>query len=100
MITATYGTGRANAYRLLEDALNLKDTKIYDTVMEDGVEKRILNKKETMLVQQKQEMIKSAFKDWIFKDIRAGRIFAGHTTNCLIAPGPVNMTEAIFSLPA
>lgn len=70
LITATYGTGRANAYRLLEDALNLKDTKIYDTVMEDGVEKRILNKKETMLVQQKQEMIKSAFKDWIFKDIR------------------------------
>ena len=70
LITATYGTGRVNAYRLLEDALNLKDTKIYDTVMEDGVEKRILNKKETMLVQQKQEMIKSAFKDWIFKDIR------------------------------
>ena len=70
LITATYGTGRVNAYSLLEDALNLKDTKIYDTVMEDGVEKRILNKKETMLVQQKQEMIKSAFKDWIFKDIR------------------------------
>lgn len=45
LITATYGTGRANAYRLLEDALNLKDTKIYDTVMEDGVEKRILNKR-------------------------------------------------------
>ena len=69
LITSTYGTGRANAYRLLEDALNLKDTKIYDTVEEDGKEKRVLNKKETMLAQQKQEMIKDAYKEWIFKDM-------------------------------
>ena len=68
-VTSTYGTGRANAYRLLEDSLNLKDTKIYDTVEEDGKEKRVLNKKETMLAQQKQEMIKEAFKNWIFRDI-------------------------------
>ena len=55
-VTATYGTQRANAYRLLEDALNLRDTKIYDTVEEGGSEKRVLNKKETMLAQQKQEI--------------------------------------------
>ena len=60
-MTATYGTQRANAYRLLEDALNLRDTKIYDTVQEDGNEKRVLNKKETMLAQQKQELIKRIF---------------------------------------
>ena len=69
LVTSTYGTGRVNAYRLLEDALNLKDTKIYDTVEEDGKEKRVLNKKETMLAQQKQEMIKDAYKEWIFKDM-------------------------------
>ena len=70
LVTSTYGTSRANAYRLLEDALNLKDTKIYDTVQdEDGREKRVLNKKETMLAQQKQEMIREAFKEWIFRDM-------------------------------
>ena len=53
---------RANAYRLLEDALNLRDTKIYDTVKEEGTEKRVLNKKETMLAQQKQESIRDEFK--------------------------------------
>ena len=69
LVTATYGTERASAYRLLEDALNLRDTKIYDTVREDGKEKRVLNKKETMLAQQKQELIREAFKEWIFRDI-------------------------------
>ena len=69
LVSATYGTQRANGYRLLEDALNLRDTKIYDTVMVDGEEKRVLNKKETMLAQQKQEMIKEAFKEWVFRDI-------------------------------
>ena len=68
-VTATYGTQRANAYRLLEDALNLRDTKIYDTVQEDGNEKRVLNKKETMLAQQKQELIKESFREWIFRDM-------------------------------
>ncbi len=69
LVTSTYGTARANAYRLLEDALNLKDTRIYDVIMEDGKEKRVLNKQETMLASQKQEMIKEAFKEWIFKDL-------------------------------
>lgn len=70
LATSTYGTDRANAYRLLEDALNLRDTKIYDMVRtEDGKEKRVLNKSETMVVQQKQEMIREAFKEWVFKDI-------------------------------
>ncbi len=69
LVTSTYGTSRANAYRLLEDALNLRDTKIYDKITEDGKEKRVLNKKETMLAGQKQEMIKEAFKEWIFNDL-------------------------------
>ena len=69
LVTSTYGTQRANGYRLLEDALNLRDTRIFDTVTEDGKEKRVLNKKETMIAQQKQEMIKEAFKEWIFRDI-------------------------------
>ena len=70
LVTSTYGTSRANAYRLLEDALNLKDTKIYDNVEDaDGKQHRVLNKKETMLAQQKQEMIREAFKEWIFRDI-------------------------------
>ena len=69
LVGATYGTERANAYKLLEDALNLRDTKIYDTVTEDGKERRILNKKETMIAQQKQEMIKEAFQEWIFRDL-------------------------------
>ena len=62
----TYGTDRANAYRLLEDALNLRDTRIYDTVEDaDGKEKRVLNAKETTLAAQKQQLIRDAFKDWI-----------------------------------
>jgi len=69
LVTSTYGTGRANAYRLLEDALNLKDTKIYDTIKDADGEHRVLNKKETMLAQQKQEMIREAFKEWIFRDM-------------------------------
>lgn len=69
-VTSTYGTGRASAYRLLEDALNLRDTKIYDTVPDaDGNEKRVINAKETALAQQKQEMIRQEFRTWIFKDI-------------------------------
>ena len=69
LTTSTYGTDRANAYRLLEDALNLRDTKIYDTVRTEDGEKRVLNKAETMVAQQKQEMIREAFKEWIFKDL-------------------------------
>ncbi|WP_308418839.1 DEAD/DEAH box helicase family protein [Blautia luti] len=69
LVTSTYGTQRANAYRLLEDALNLRDTKIYDTVQDVDGEHRELNRKETMLAQQKQELIKEEFKEWIFKDL-------------------------------
>lgn len=68
--TATYGTQRANAYRLLEDALNLRDTKIYDTIHDADGEHRVLNRKETTLAQQKQELIREEFKEWIFKDMR------------------------------
>ncbi|MCC8029191.1 MAG: DEAD/DEAH box helicase family protein [Lachnospiraceae bacterium] len=65
----TYGTDRANAYRILEESLNLKDIRIYDTVEDaDGKQKRILNKKETTLAQQKQQAIKDAFRDWVWKD--------------------------------
>ncbi|MCD7813751.1 MAG: SNF2-related protein, partial [Lachnospiraceae bacterium] len=67
----TYGTDRANAYRILEETLNLKDIRIYDTVEDaDGKQKRILNKKETTLAQQKQQAIKDAFQDWVWKDPR------------------------------
>jgi len=65
----TYGTERANAYRMLEDTLNLRDVRIYDTVTDpDGKERRVLNSKETTLAQQKQQAIKDAFRDWIWKD--------------------------------
>ncbi|MCQ2408883.1 MAG: helicase SNF2, partial [Oscillospiraceae bacterium] len=65
----TYGTDRANAYRLLEDALNLRDIRIYDTVEDaDGKERRVLNAKETTLAAQKQQAIRDAFKDWIWRD--------------------------------
>ena len=65
----TYGTERANAYRILEDTLNLRDVRIYDTVYDaDGTERRVLNSKETTLAQQKQQVIKDAFQDWIWKD--------------------------------
>ncbi len=65
----TYGTERASAYRILEDTLNLRDVRIYDTVTDpDGKERRILNAKETTLAQQKQQAIKEAFGDWIWKD--------------------------------
>ena len=65
----TYGTDRANAYRILEDSLNLRDVRIYDTVEDaDGKERRVLNAKETTLAAQKQQAIRDAFKDWIWRD--------------------------------
>ncbi len=67
--TSTFGTGDANGFRILEDALNLRDTRIYDTVRDDeGKEKRVLNQVATTLAQTKQQAIKEAFQDWIFKD--------------------------------
>lgn len=65
----TYGTSRANAYKILEETLNLKDVRIYDTVEDaEGKPKRVLNKRETMLAQQKQQVIKDAFANWIWQD--------------------------------
>ncbi|OCZ49925.1 DEAD/DEAH box helicase family protein [Dehalobacter sp. TeCB1] len=64
----TYGTKRINAYKIIEETLNLRDVRIFDNVYEDGVEKRVLNKKETAIAQQKQEAIKEAFQNWIWKD--------------------------------
>ena len=67
--TETYGTHRANAYKILEDTLNLRDCRIYDTITDvDGKERRILNQKETTLAQQKQQAIKDAFAGWIWQD--------------------------------
>ena len=66
--TETYGTRRANAYKILEDTLNLRDSRVYDTIVEDGKEKRVLNQNETTLAQQKQQAIKDAFAGWVWKD--------------------------------
>jgi N12 class adenine-specific DNA methylase len=67
--TVTYGTGRMNAYQIIDDTLNLRDARVYDTKRDaDGKERRVLNKKDTTLAQQKQEIIKQKFKDWIWQD--------------------------------
>ena len=68
MATETYGTRRTNAYKILEDTLNLRDSRVYDTIEEDGKEKRVLNQNETTLAQQKQQAIKDAFAGWVWKD--------------------------------
>ncbi len=69
LATATYGTERVNAYKILEDTLNLKDVRVYDpAVNEEGRETRVLNKKETMLASQKQDALKEAFREWVFAD--------------------------------
>lgn len=64
----TFGTKRSNAYKILEDSLNLKDTRVYDQIEENGTKKSVLNQKETLLAQQKQDLIKEEFNNWIFKD--------------------------------
>lgn len=69
LVNMTYGTSRRNAYQILEDSLNLKDSRVYDTVIEDGKEKRVLNKKETTIAAQKQDAMREAFRDWVFRDI-------------------------------
>ena len=69
LVNMTYGTSRRNAYQILEDSLNLKDSRVYDTVIEDGKEKRVLNKKETTIVAQKQDAMREAFRDWVFRDM-------------------------------
>ena len=65
----TYGTERKSAYEILEDSLNLRDVRVYDTITENGKDKRVLNSKETTLAQQKQQLIKDEFRDWIFRDL-------------------------------
>ena len=69
IFSETYGTSRANAYKILEETLNLKDVRIYDTIEDaEGKPKRVLNKRETMLAQQKQQVIKDAFANWVWQD--------------------------------
>ena len=98
LVTSTYGTQRANAYRLLEDALNLRDTKIYDTVQDAEGEHRELNRKETMLAQQKQELIKEELRSGYLKTCTDGKISVRSIMNDLTASVHGNMMEAIFSL--
>ena len=69
LVNMTYGTSRRNAYQILEDSLNLKDSRVYDTVIEDAKEKRVLNKKETTIAAQKQDAMREAFRDWVFRDM-------------------------------
>jgi N12 class adenine-specific DNA methylase len=92
----TYGTERANAYRILEETLNLKDIRIYDTIEDaDGKQKRVLNKKETTLAQQKQQAIKDAFEIG-FGEIRTDeKPFPPSTTNFLTPPDLVSMMALI-----
>ena len=68
LVNMTYGTNRRNAYQILEDSLNLKDSRVYDVIYEDGKEKRVLNKKETTIAAQKQDAVREAFRDWVFRD--------------------------------
>ena len=89
----TYGTDRANAYRILEETLNLKDIRIYDTIEDvDGKQKRVLNKKQTTLAQQKQQTIKDAFRDWIWKDPAVVKLWSISIMSCSTPPDPVSTT--------
>ena len=89
----TYGTQRANAYEILEDTLNLRDVRIYDTVQdENGRERRVLNSKETTLAQQKQQAIKDAFRDWIWRDPDRRQHLVRSTMTSTTASGPASMT--------
>ncbi len=96
---ATYGTDRRNAYRILEDSLNLRDVRIYDTIEDsDGRERQVLNVKETTLAVQKQQMIKDAFKDWLWQDPDRRRELVRHyndTMNC-IKPREYDGSHIVF----
>ncbi|MCI8629005.1 MAG: hypothetical protein HFE57_05805, partial [Firmicutes bacterium] len=74
LATVTYGTTRMNAYTIFEKTLNQQDIKIYDTITNDNVEKKVLNIKETTIIQQKQEAMEQAFQEWIWKDPQRRRI--------------------------
>lgn len=95
----TYGTDRANAYRILEESLNLRDIRIYDTIEEDGKEKRILNAKQTTLASQKQQALRDAFKDWIFRDLERRQVLV-HQYNELMnssRPREYDGSHIVFS---
>ena len=96
----TYGTSRANAYRILEDSLNLRDVRIYDTVVDpDGRERRVLNARETTLAAQKQQALREAFKDWIWKDPRRRQTLVAQYNeemNC-IRPREYDGSRIVFS---
>ena len=97
---STYGTHRANAYRILEDSLNLRDVRIYDTVLEaDGRERRVLNAKETTLAAQKQQALRDAFKEWIFKEPQRRQALVqqyNEEMNC-IRPREYDGSHIVFS---
>ncbi len=94
----TYGTSRINAYKIIEETLNLKDVRIFDYIEDDeGKKKAVLNKKETAIAQSKQEMIKQEFQDWIWSDPEQGKGFANLTMRNSIASDLVSMMEVISS---
>lgn len=96
----TYGTERANAYKILEDTLNLRDVRIYDTITDaDGKEKRVLNSKETTLAQQKQQAIKDAFQEWIWKDPTRRTNWFRSITSFSTPPVRANTTDSILHSP-
>ena len=77
LVNMTYGTSRRNAYQILEDSLNLKDSRVYDIIVEDGKEKRVLNKKETTIAAQKQDAMRETFRDWVFRDRERREVLVG-----------------------
>ena len=98
MATETYGTRRANAYKILEDTLNLRDSRVYDTIVEDGKEKRVLNQNETTLAQQKQQAIKDAFAGWVWKDPQRRALLVKKYNELFNSTDPVSMTVVTFIL--
>ncbi len=99
LVNMTYGTSRRNAYQILEDSLNLKDSRVYDTITEDGKEKRVLNKKETTLVAQKQEAIREAFKDWVFRDPNRRQALVGKYNRLFNSTKPREYDGAHLTFP-
>ena len=83
LVNMTYGTSRRNAYQILEDSLNLKDSRLYDIIVEDGKEKRVLNKKETTIAAQKQDAMREAFRDWVFRDMERSEVLVKKKYNVL-----------------
>ena len=97
--TNTFGTKRINAYKIIEESLNLKDVRIFDYVEdEEGKKKPVLNKKETMIAQQKQDLIKAEFDNWIWKNPDRRERLTGSTMKGFIQTDLVSMTEAILPL--